>query len=49
MGLPPTGKAFQFSIVHLLTVRDHQIVHERRVYDFTGFLLSIGALKVKPA
>jgi hypothetical protein len=29
-------------------MRDGQIAHERRVYDFTGFLLEIGVLKAKP-
>jgi steroid delta-isomerase-like uncharacterized protein len=49
MGLPPSGRSFRFTIVHLLVVRDGQIVSERRVYDFTGFLVQIGVLKAKPA
>jgi hypothetical protein len=35
-------------IVVLCEFSDHQIVHERRVYDFTGLLIQIGVLKAKP-
>jgi steroid delta-isomerase-like uncharacterized protein len=49
MGLEPTGKPFRFPVVLLYTVRDGRIVQERRLYDFTGLLLQIGALKAKPA
>ena len=48
MGLPPTGKKFRFSLVYLLVVRNGQIVHDRRVYDFKGFLVQLGLLKAKP-
>ena len=48
MGLPPTGKHFKVSFVAVFTMRDGQIAHERRIYDFTGFLLEIGVLKAKP-
>jgi hypothetical protein len=30
-------------------VADGLIVHERRIYDFTGMLVQIGVLKAKPA
>jgi steroid delta-isomerase-like uncharacterized protein len=49
MGLPPTGKQFKFPIVAILTLEDGLIVHERRIYDFTGLLTQIGVLKAKPA
>jgi len=49
MGLPPTGKPFRFREVRLYTLNEHQIVHERRIYDFTGMLVQIGVLKAKPA
>ena len=49
MGMPPTQKAFAFPLVRLYTVRDGAIVHERRIYDFTGLLIQIGVLKAKPA
>ena len=49
MGLPPSGKRFRFNAVFLCELRDRQIVRERRIYDFTGLLVQIGALKAKPA
>jgi len=49
MGLPPTDKPFHFPVIVLFTVQDGQILHERRVYDFTGLLVQIGVLKAKPA
>jgi steroid delta-isomerase-like uncharacterized protein len=49
MGLPPTGKKFTMPMVFLFTVRDGQILHERRVYDFTGLMIQLGVLKAKPA
>jgi steroid delta-isomerase-like uncharacterized protein len=49
MGMAPTGKRFSFQAVQICTFRDGQIAHERRIYDFTGFLLEIGVLKAKPA
>jgi steroid delta-isomerase-like uncharacterized protein len=48
LGLAPTKKAFQLSIVSLCELKDGKIVHERRIYDFTGLLMQIGVLKVKP-
>ena len=49
MGLAPTGKRFSLSAVLICTMRDGLIAHERRIYDFTGFLMEIGVLKAKPA
>jgi steroid delta-isomerase-like uncharacterized protein len=48
MGMQPTGKRFSFAAVLIYTMRDGLIAHERRIYDFTGFLLEIGVLKAKP-
>lgn len=48
MGMAPTGKHFTFTAVLICTMRDGLIAHERRIYDFTGFLLEIGVLKAKP-
>lgn len=48
MSLPPTGKHFSVFAVFICTMRDGQIVHEKRVYDFTRFLMDIGVLKAKP-
>ena len=42
MGLPPTGKPFSTSIIYLFTFsNDHQILHERRIYDFSRLLLHL--------
>lgn len=49
MGMPATRKPFRMPIVFLYTFRDGRIAHERRLYDFTGLLVQIGALKAKPA
>jgi predicted ester cyclase len=48
MGLPPTGRTIHFRLVYLLDVQDDHIVHDRRIYDFTGLLVQIGVLKAKP-
>ena len=48
MGLPATGKPFRLPIVILCSVADGLIVHERRIYDFTGMLIQVGILKAKP-
>jgi steroid delta-isomerase-like uncharacterized protein len=49
LGVPPTGKHFQFTGVLFFELGNGEIVHERRIYDFTGLLVQIGALKAKPA
>jgi predicted ester cyclase len=49
MGLAATGKSFRFPVVCLCTLNESDIVHERRIYDFTGMLVQIGVLKAKPA
>jgi predicted ester cyclase len=49
MGLPPTDRPFDISLVSLCEMRDGFISRERRVYDFTGLMLQVGALKAKPA
>ena len=48
LSFPPTGKAFRVPLVLLFTLADNKIVHERRIYDFTGMLIQIGVLKAKP-
>ena len=48
MGLAPTRKPFRFNAVILYELRNRKIVHERRIYDFTGLLIQIGVLKAKP-
>ena len=49
MGLPPTGKRFEFPVVAVYTLENCLIVREQRIYDFTGMLTQIGVLKAKPA
>jgi predicted ester cyclase len=49
LGFEPTGKRFQLSIANVYRLKDRKIVHERRIYDFTGLLVQIGVLKAKPA
>jgi steroid delta-isomerase-like uncharacterized protein len=49
LGLPASGKPFRVPLLVLLTVKDQQIVSERRIYDFTGLLIQIGVLKATPA
>jgi steroid delta-isomerase-like uncharacterized protein len=41
MGLPPTHKPFRAPSVFVFTLRNGRIVHERRSYDFSGFLLQL--------
>src|SRR5262245_24975129 len=36
MGLTPTGRSFDIPIASLFEIKDGLIVHERRIYDFTG-------------
>jgi steroid delta-isomerase-like uncharacterized protein len=48
MGIAATGKPFRLPMVFLYTVKDGAIVHEQRIYDFTGMLIQIGVLKAKP-
>ena len=48
LGLPPTGKRIEFQAVFLQQLHYNQIVHERRIYDFSGLLIKLGILKVKP-
>lgn len=49
MGMTPSGKPALLPIVVVCRVASGLIVHERRVYDFTGMLVQIGVLKARPA
>jgi predicted ester cyclase len=49
LGFEPTGKRFQMSGAFVHRLKDRKIIHERRIYDFTGLLVQIGVLKAKPA
>lgn len=48
MGLTPTGRSFDIPIASLYELKDGLIIHERRIYDFTGLLVQVGALRAKP-
>jgi predicted ester cyclase len=48
MGLAPAGRSFDMPIVQLYEMKDGRILHERRIYDFTGMLVQVGALRAKP-
>ena len=48
-GLPATNRRVEFQGVQHLTFKDGLIAVERRVYDFTGFLVQVGVLRAKPA
>ena len=48
MGLAPAGRSFDVPIVSIYELDHGLIVRERRIYDFTGMLVQVGALKAKP-
>lgn len=47
-GLPAAGRHVEVEVVGLMTLADGLIVHERRIYDFTGLLVQTGVLRAKP-
>ena len=49
LGVQATGKKLKVRGVILTTIDGDKITHERRIYDFTGYLVKTGVLKVKPA
>ena len=49
MGLEGTGRRCEIQGVLLMQMENGLIAHERRVYDFTGFLIQLGVLRGKPA
>jgi serine phosphatase RsbU (regulator of sigma subunit) len=40
-GLPPTGREVRVSAAFVFTMKDAQILHERRILDFSGVLLQL--------
>jgi steroid delta-isomerase-like uncharacterized protein len=48
LGIEPTGRPFKFSLVFLLEFKNGQIVRDRRIYDFTGFLVQLGVIRARP-
>ena len=49
LGVAGSGRQVEFPLVYLHTLADGLIKHERRVYDFSGVLIRLGVLKVKPS
>ena len=47
-GFTSTGKRLQFQGMSLYFFKEGKISREIRVYDFTGVLMQLGLLKVKP-
>jgi len=35
-------------MVFIYTLKNDKVVHERRIYDFTGMLIQIGVFKTRP-
>ena len=48
-GIKGTGKQIVFRGVTVYTVKKGQLVYERRIYDFTGFLMKLGVIKIRPS
>lgn len=48
MGMQPSGRHVDFPCVLLLDLQNGLIVRERRIYDFTGLAVQVGAIKAKP-
>jgi steroid delta-isomerase-like uncharacterized protein len=48
-GLPASGRRLEVLCASIFTFRENQIVHERRILDFTGVLVQVGVLRAKPA
>jgi steroid delta-isomerase-like uncharacterized protein len=47
-GAPATGRHVEVQAVVVMHVADGLVVEERRIYDFTGFLVQVGVLRAKP-
>jgi steroid delta-isomerase-like uncharacterized protein len=48
LGLQPSGRHVDFPCVLLYDVENGYITRERRIYDFTGLAVQVGAIKAKP-
>ena len=48
MGMPPSGRRVSVPVVFIYQLGDGRIMHEHRIYDFTGMLVQVGLLKAKP-
>jgi steroid delta-isomerase-like uncharacterized protein len=48
MGMAPSGRSFVVPMVLITECDQGLITRERRIYDFTGFLVQVGVMKAKP-
>jgi steroid delta-isomerase-like uncharacterized protein len=48
MGMAPTGRTFDMPCILLFDFENGLIARERRIYDFTGLAVQVGAIKAKP-
>ena len=48
MGMHTTGRFVDFPCVLLFDIENGLIARERRIYDFTGLAVQVGAIKAKP-
>ena len=48
MGMAPTGRTFDIPCILLFDFENGVIARERRIYDFTGLAVQVGAIKAKP-
>jgi steroid delta-isomerase-like uncharacterized protein len=48
MGMVPTGRSFDVPCILLFDYENGLIARERRIYDFTGMAVQVGAIKAKP-
>jgi steroid delta-isomerase-like uncharacterized protein len=48
MGMHPSGRSVDFPCVLLFDLENGLIARERRIYDFTGLAVQVGAIKAKP-
>ncbi len=47
-GVAASGRHVEMDVVLIMAIEDGLVAEERRVYDFTGFLVKVGVLKAKP-
>jgi len=49
MGIAGTGRHCEFEGVSLFEIDENLLIREeRRIYDFTGLLTSLGILRIRP-
>jgi len=49
LGFPASGRRTATQVAFVFHFKDGRIISERRLYDFTGFLMQLGILKAKGA